>query len=53
MKDFIANRNIELEDKADFSSWLAIQTLIPLDPCVDVRDAFTSAANSLQGNITT
>jgi hypothetical protein len=53
MKDFIANRNIELEDKADFSSWLEIQTLIPLDPCIEVRDAFTNAANSLQGEITT
>ena len=47
MKDFIANRNIELEDKADFSSWLALQTLIPPDPCVDVRGAFTNTANSL------
>ena len=44
MKDFIANRNIELEDKTDFASWLAIQTLIPADPCVVVRDAFASSA---------
>ena len=44
MKDFIANRNIELEDKTDFASWLAIQTLIPADPCVEVRNAFAGSA---------
>ena len=47
MREFIANRNIELEDKTDFSFWLAISSLIPADPCVASVNDFTDASNSL------
>ena len=47
MREFIANRNIELEDKTDFSFWLAISSLIPVDPCVASVNDFTDASNSL------
>lgn len=47
MRDFIENRTIELEDKTDFAAWIAIQTLIPPDPCDGLVAAFASANNDL------
>ena len=47
MREFIANRNVELEDKTDFSFWLTAASLVPADPCLAVVTDFTDASNSL------
>jgi hypothetical protein len=48
MRDFIANRNTELEDKTDFAAYLAIASLAPpKSDCELSLEAFTAASNSL------
>ena len=47
MKEFIANRNVELEDKTDFAAWLDAAAAVPADPCVASVNDFTDASNSL------
>ena len=53
MREFIANRNVELEDKSDFSRWLDDASEVPVDPCQASVDDFNNASNSLLDLITT
>ena len=47
MREFIANRNIEREDKEDFAVWLTMTAIVPVDPCLASVTDFTAASKSL------